>query len=115
MASFPDIFAEFVMFISGRAFINLKVSCNVLDRSATFRNPDPSLLDMFGPSTKASTHAFATTCGCPKRLGPSTAHQALVEIPLQHLWLDLQETATNVTFSDFLRCSGYQPFQQNVL
>ena len=67
MGSFPDIFAKFVMFISGRAFIDLKVSYNVLDRSANFRNPGPSLLDMFGPSTKASTHAFATTCGCPKR------------------------------------------------
>lgn len=26
-----------------------------------------SLLEMFAPSTKASTHAFTTICGCPKR------------------------------------------------
>ena len=34
--------------------------------SANFCNPGPSLLDMFGPSIKASTHAFVTMCGCPK-------------------------------------------------
>ena len=119
MGNFPDIFAKFVMFISGRAFIDLKVSYNVLDRSANFRNPGPSLLDMFGPSTKASTHPFATMCGCPNVaaafLGPSTDHQVLLQIPLQHFWLDHQETAIDETFSEFLKCSECQPFHQNVL
>ena len=118
MGSFPDIFAKFVMFISGRAFIDLKVSFNVLDRSANFRNPGPSLLDRFGPSTKASTHAlilFVVVRNVAEAiLGPSTAHQLLLQIPLLHFWLDHQETAADVTFSEFLICSGYQPFHQNM-
>ena len=53
--------------ISDRVLGDLKVSYNVVEQSANSCSPCPPLFDMFGPSTKASTHAFATICGCPKR------------------------------------------------
>ena len=112
MGSFPAIFAKFINFISGRAFFDLEVSYNVLDRSANFRNPGPSLLDMFGPSTKAWTHVFATYVWLSETLLPSVAHQAVLQIPLQRFWVDNQEIATEVAFSEFLKCSGNNQFQR---
>ena len=65
--SFTHVFAKFDMFISEREFSGLKVPSNVLDRSPNFCSSCPSFYDMFGPSNKASTHAYATIFACPKR------------------------------------------------
>ena len=86
--NFPDIFPKFDMFISDRVLGDLKVSYNVLEQSANSCSPCPPLFDMFGPSTKASTHAFATICGVQNVtatfFGPYPAHQALLQNPQQY-------------------------------